>query len=217
MPDCKYCDRSFDSEDRYHEHLAAEHSGELSRIDRRRVEGVESDDGGEFPVGPAILVGVIGFAAALVVYVIFFVGGGSGGAATINGIDVAQTPTNLGSTHSHGPINVTINGNEIDFSQARFQQQSQAFHFEGGSGRLWHGHAQGITLEYAMATLGFEVTQNSVTFDGTTYRDSDEGTSVIVEVNGESVDPASYVLSGPADPQLAAEQGDNIHIVVTQS
>lgn len=76
MPDCKYCDRSFDSDDEYHDHLATEHGGELSRIDRRRIDGAEGDDDGGFPTGPVVLVGVIGFALAVVLYVVFVFGGG---------------------------------------------------------------------------------------------------------------------------------------------
>lgn len=39
MPECRYCDRAFDTEDAIREHLYAEHDrGDLSRIDRKRVE-----------------------------------------------------------------------------------------------------------------------------------------------------------------------------------
>lgn len=214
MPDCKYCDRSFDGEEAYHEHLAETHGDELSRIDRRRIDGVSVDDS-EFPTGPVILVGVVAFALLLVAYVLLFMGNGGGPSDTVNGIDVEQTPTSVGSQHLHGPINVTINGTELDFSQSRFQrpQEFGAFHFEGGDGETWHGHAEGITLEYAMATLGIEVTENSVAYDGTTYNDSDSGTTVEVLVDGEPVDPTTYTLSGPADADNA-QSGDLIEIYV---
>jgi hypothetical protein len=51
-----------------------------------------------------------------------------------------------------------------------------------------------VTLEYAMATLGFDVTPSSVTVDGETYRDTDPAYSVSVTVNGEAVRPETYVL-----------------------
>jgi hypothetical protein len=212
MPDCNYCDRSFDSEEEYHEHLASEHEGELSRIDRRRVDGVESDDGGGIPTGPAVLIGVIGFAVAMVVWVVFFFGSG-GASGTVNGIDVDQTPGQT-ATHFHGLINVTIDGQQLDFSRPEFQNPRQfpAFHFEGGDGEVWHGHRDGLTLEYAMATLGIEVSENSVTYNGTTYDGSDPDTTVRVLVDGESVDPTSYELTGASVPN--AERGDFIRIVV---
>lgn len=216
MPACKYCEESFDDEAAYHAHLADEHAGELSRIDRRRIEGVSADDEEGFPTGPAVLVGVIGFSLVLVVYVVFFLN--TSGTSTVNGIQVAQTPTDVQSTHLHGPINVTIDGRELDFSRAEFQRPREypAFHFEGGDGQLWHGHAEGITLEYAMATLGIDISEDSLTYDGETYRDDAPDTTVRVEVNGQPVDPVSYELSGPANPQNAAEEGDFVHIVVTR-
>jgi len=81
MVDCDYCDASFDGEDAYLEHLGAAHEGELGSIDQRRVaeHSGGTDDGGSIPVGPAILVGVIGFSLAIVVYVVVFMGGGGGG------------------------------------------------------------------------------------------------------------------------------------------
>jgi hypothetical protein len=216
MPECNYCDRDFDSEDRYHQHLAEEHQGELSRLDRRRIEGIEPDDDEGIPTGPAILVGVIGFALALMIYVVLFLGSGGGGSGVVNGIDVAQTPTNVGSTDFHGLTNVTIDGQQLDFSQERFQLQDRAFHFENARGDVWHGHADGLTLEYAMATLGIEVSETSVTYQGTTYRDSDPDTTVQVLVNGEPVDPATYELEGVADPTQAGN-GDSVEIVVTRT
>lgn len=216
MPECSYCEQSFDSEDAYHDHLADAHRGELSRIDRRRIEGSGSgSEDSEFPTGPVVLIGVIAFALVLVVYVVFFLGGVAGSGGTVNGINVAQTPTEVGSTHLHGPINVTIDGQELDFSRPRFQKAGEypAFHFEGGDGQFWHGHARGITLEYAMATLGIDVDENSVSYEGTTYRNSDNGTSVSVTVNGQAVNPRTFTLSGPATT-ANAQQGDFIRIVV---
>lgn len=217
MPDCKYCDRSFDSEDRYDEHLLAEHEDELGRIDRRRIQGVSDDDDSGVPTGPAVLIGVIGFALALVVYVVLFLGpGGGGGASTsVNGIQVDQSPTNVGQGDFHGLINVTIGGQQLDFSQSKFQRQAQAFHFEGGNGQVWHGHADGVTLQYAMATLGINVTENTVSYQGETYRTGDPDTTVQVLVNGNPVDPSTYTLSGTPDPRRS-QQGDFIKIVAVR-
>jgi hypothetical protein len=63
-----------------------------------------------------------------------------------------------------------------------------------------------------MATLGIGVSEDTVVFDGTVYRESDPGTNVTVEVDGEPVDPQTYVLQGGADSR--PERGDSIRIVV---
>ena len=44
MPDCNYCDASFEDESAYVEHLGEAHDDELSRIDRRRVDAAATDD-----------------------------------------------------------------------------------------------------------------------------------------------------------------------------
>jgi len=215
MPDCDYCGDTFEDEQAYFEHLAAVHEGELGAIDRRRVEAnVDTGDGAGLPTGPLVLGGVLLFAAAVVGYVLFGLNGASGG-TTVNGFTVTQSPGQISSgAHGHGLINVTIAGEEIDFSQPRYQRPGEfrAFHFEGGNGRVWHKHASGVTLEYAMATLGIGISEDTVTVDGTTYRESDAGTNVTVTVNGDPVDPATYELAGASDENPQA--GDFIKIVV---
>ncbi|MDX1745764.1 MAG: hypothetical protein R3324_07490, partial [Halobacteriales archaeon] len=114
------------------------------------------------------------------------------------------TPSGLGSVHLHGTIEMTVDGEAVDFSRDRYQLQADAFHFESREGGRWHVHARGVTLGWAMATLGIEVTGSSVTVEGRTYRDGADGVSVTVEVNGEPVSPASYVL----------REGDHVRIVV---
>lgn len=204
MVDCSYCTEVFESEDAYLDHLAAEHEDELGRIDRRRVTGAEESESSlPLSTGPLVLVGVIGLAAVIVAYVTFGGGGSSDG------------PSALGSVHEHGTMNMTVTGEQVDFSKEKYQHQARPFHFEGGGGSVWHTHAKGVTLAYAMETLDIKVTQDSVTFNGTTYRDDDPKRNVIVEVNGESVDPEEYVLQGTSAPN--AQQGDYIRIVVNRT
>jgi hypothetical protein len=213
MPDCSYCGESFDDDHAHLVHLRDEHEGELGTIDRRRVEDELDTEDGEFPTGPVVLGIVLTVAVAIVGYVIFIAGGSSGN-GTVNGIDVAQMPGQVSqSEHAHGRINVTIDGQTLDFSRDQYQLQADAFHFESGNGRIWHKHAPGVTLEYAMATLGIDVSQDSVTFEGTTYSDSDPDTSVTVTVDGDPVVPSEYELTGTSTDN--AEQGDFIRIIVT--
>ena len=214
MPDCSYCGESFDGDREHLTHLRDAHEEELGTIDRRRVEDeLESPDDGEFPTGPVVLGIVLSVAVAIVGYVIFVAGSG-GGNGTVNGITVAQLPGQVSEgAHAHGQINVTIDGRTLDFSRSQYQLQADAFHFEGGDGSVWHKHAPSVTLEYGMATLGIDVSRNSVTFEETTYRDSDPGTTVTVTVDGRPVDPETYELTGTTTDD--AQDGDFIRIVVT--
>lgn len=192
MRSCEYCDDGFDDEQAYLRHLGDEHRDELGPIEERRVSEIESDDGRDVVVyasamGMLAIVGVVA-------YLVFFTGGGQS----------QTTPYAPDSVHYHGPINVTIDGQEIDFSRPQYQVQNGHFHFEERKADPWHVHSKGVTLQYAMGTVGIDVTGDTVTFQGTTYRDGESGTNVTVRVNGRSVDPSSYVL----------QRGDRIRIVV---
>jgi hypothetical protein len=187
MPDCSYCGESFASEDAYLSHLESVHKGELGPIDRRRIGGEGKESRG---LRSVLLAAVVVIPIVAVVYVLFFAGG---------------APAD-GPVHEHG----TINGTELDFSQPAFQNPREypAFHFEDGT-EVWHVHERGVTLQYAMSTLGITVTEDSVRYDGETY--AGENATVVVEVDGEPVDPGEYVLDGVRAED--GEGGDYIRIV----
>jgi hypothetical protein len=197
MPDCGYCDQAFDDEAAYLDHLRAEHADELGPIDRRRVD---TDGGGGLPTGPLAIGLVLVVSAAVVGYVIFLPGGGGGDTS-------AGGPTNIGGVHYHGTMEMVIDGDPVDFSQPSYQYRNtgvDAFHFEGGDGTTWHGHAENVTLAWAMNSLDIGVTAETVRFEGTTYDDADSDTNVTVTVDGEPVTPSTYVL----------EEGDAVRIIV---
>lgn len=214
MPDCNYCAETFADEEAYLDHLDAAHDrDELSRIDRRRVESHVGDEGEGFPTAPLIIGGLILLTAAVIGYTMIFV---NDTPTDLSITAVARHPADdVGSVDEHGRINVTIDGKTVDFSKPRFQkpQQFRAFHFEGGNGKVWHKHASGVTLEYGMKTLGIELNESAVLYQGKLYRDSDPGTNVSITVNGEPVDPTTYVLQGVNDPGNAL-QGDFVRITV---
>lgn len=72
MPDCDYCSEPFESEDSYLEHLRAEHEGELSRIDQRRVADLPS--GSSVSRGPLVLVLILLSLFAIVGYILLVSG-----------------------------------------------------------------------------------------------------------------------------------------------
>ena len=200
MAECDHCGASFDDEDAYVRHLGDEHADDLGPIESRRVAELESDGGGRDVVVYGVGLGALAL-GGLLAYLLFF----SGGAGT-TGTNGAGGPTGVGSVHYHGTINATIGGQQLDFSRDRFQLQDRAFHFERGNGERWHVHAKQVTLAYAMQTLGIDVTNGTVTYDGTTYGD-DPNESVTVTVNGEPVTPSEYVL----------QQGNRVRIVANAS
>jgi hypothetical protein len=191
MADCDYCGESFDGEVP-DSHLRSDHLDELGPIDRRRLGDAADDDG--VSSGPVALVVVLGLAVALVVYVIFFTGGGSAA-----GVGPA------GSAHYHGTMEVTVLGEEVDFSQQQYQLQDRRLHFESGDGTEWHAHATGVTLDYAMEALSFDMTRDSFTYQDTTYEDGSEY-NVSVTVNGNAVGP-DYTL----------QEGDSVVVTVERA
>ncbi|ELZ21117.1 hypothetical protein C475_19203 [Halosimplex carlsbadense 2-9-1] len=201
MPECNYCDESFESESAYLDHLEGQHLGELGPIDRRRVGVDEGDDEETRATGPILLGGILVVTVAIVGFVLFSPSGGGGD------VTPGQEPTDLGAVHYHGTMEMVVNGQQVDFGRQRYQMQSNAFHFEGGRGTRWHVHARGVTLQYALGTLGFNATESSVTYQGTTYRDGSANTTVRITVNGEPVTPRSYGL----------RSGDQVRVVVERS
>ena len=219
MAECRYCGREFEDDSAHREHLRDSHAEELGPVDRRRLD---SEEGGRSRT-PIYLAGIVLVLALGVMagagYVLLDGGGsGSGSAASASGggggaaaspgnVDaVAQTPTGVGSVHTHGTIEMRVTGQSVDFSQSQYQLQADAFHFENGNGDRWHVHARSVTLEYAMSTLDIGVTNDSVTYQGETYRGG-PNTTVTVQVNGNSVQPSDYVL----------QEGDSVRIVVEEN
>ena len=223
MPDCDYCDESFPDESSYLEHLETAHRGELGPIDRRRVgvdDGDESD--GSNLALYAVGFGIVALLGALVAYVLVtgVLGddlGEEGPPPDPPGFDLGppgedevHQPYDLHSTHYHGEITVIVDGERIDFRQPEYQHPRTfpAFHFEQGQPQ-WHGHAEGITLEYALEATAFGVTDDAFYYDGSHYDASEAGASVTYEVNGESVDPETYVLESDDEIRVVAQRNES--------
>lgn len=198
MPDCDYCDESFASEDAYLEHLAIAHDGELGRIDQRRADEYRGDGDGA-DSSTLLLAGFVVVLGIVVVGILAFVLTQGG-----NGDD--------GQVHEHGPMTVTVDGDELDLEQPQYNEP-QRFHFHYGDGNIWHMHPDRLTLEEAMTELGMPITETSVTIDGETYDDEDSDTSVDIAVNGDPVE-LDHELSGTGvDPAMNGE-GDHIQITI---
>jgi len=200
MPDCDYCDGSFEDQDAYLEHLAAEHDGERARIDRRRVESYHADQGREIPRTVYYAVG--GIALFLV--------------SSVAALYIADAfSPGEGDVHEHGTIEITIDGEQVSFTGTQYTD-AIGFHFHGG-GPVWHMHPREpgrFTLAEAMDRIGIDLTADSIAVEGTTYDASDPGTNLTIEVNGEPVDPETYELHGTGVTEAQRGQGDDVRIVV---
>jgi len=107
--------------------------------------------------------------------------------------------------HAHGAFEASIDGEEVNFSKERYVMNDDYFHFHGDEdGSRWHAHSTNLTVRYAISSFDeFDVANGSITINETTY-DADQTT---FRVNGESVDPARYVL----------KDGDRLELVVDES
>jgi len=229
VTDCEHCSESFEDEAAYLRHLDDEHPGEMGPIERRKLDELGgSGDGG---LSTPLLVGGIAVVALLLAVVLYTLTTGGSGSELGElgpapdpdahelgppGEDEVYRPYAIDSVHEHGPIQVTVDGEAIDFRQPEFQHPGEiyAFHFEGGE-RRYHVHAKGVTLEYALEATAFGVTNTSFAYDGVVYREGSNAgapdgwevvtdATVVYEVNGEEVAPETYLL----------EDGDEITVRV---
>lgn len=206
---CPYCGESV-HDDAYVDHLAKRHDGELSRIDRRLVgdrAGAANDRSRRrhLYVGGGIILMVFALG-----YLAIFSG------AVSSDPPVAQEPDREAPMHVHGTITVAIDGEEIDFDQARYIERDVCFHFHGyDDAEVWHAHCEGLTLEYALWTIDMDVSDDEVTIEGETYSVDDPDTTVELTVNGEEVDPETYELEGVGPTDEARDgAGDDIRLIV---
>ena len=101
----------------------------------------------------------------------------------------------LGSEHVHAAFAVKINGEELDFSQEKYQVQSQYIHVENNDGNTLHRHATGVPVGEFFASLGMNVTDSCFTLENKTSYCSDGNSNLEFYVNGNKTNSiANYIL-----------------------
>jgi len=220
MPtDCPYCGDTVPDE-AYERHLRRAHVDELRPIDERRVGRTGDGATGRSLVLYAGLGGVLLLFVLGYVFVFVLADTGPSTAAAVQ-------PDSTAPIHEHGLLSVQYDGRTVDLADPRYQEADECFHFhgddhEGGAHAhdpprgtaVWHAHCEGVTVEYALETLGMDVTGDSVTVDGRTFSEA-EGDEVTVTVDGEPVDPREHVLRGVEPVDAATEGGgDDIRVVL---
>jgi hypothetical protein len=105
----------------------------------------------------------------------------------------------VGSAHVHAGFSVMLNGQEIDFSQTKYQVDTtrlQLIHMEGGDGTTLHRHATGVPISEFLHSVRMDIANNCfVTDDGTQYCEGGDN-RLMYFVNGSEVqDIMGYVLN----------------------
>lgn len=209
MNDCDYCSDSFESEEALLSHYDSKHYSELSRIDKKRVDARKED---ELEIPVRTLVGAVFGVGILLALVYISVAGFPdliGGAENTGELDAQIQPTGQNTRHYHGQVTITVDGQQVDLSQQQYQLQANAVHHEAGNGQRWHVHAQRVSVEYYLESLGFgPVTETTFQYNGETYSEA-EGDTVRYLVNGQEIDPQQYIFQDGDTLRVVVEDGSN--------
>ena len=104
----------------------------------------------------------------------------------------------LGSAHEHAAFLVKVNGQNIDFSQPKYQVQTDYIHVENGDGSTLHRHATNVTFADFLKSVKMDIDKknNCLIFtNGTEYCD-DNNNKLTTFTNGNSTNSISdYVLN----------------------
>lgn len=119
-------------------------------------------------------------------------------AAAVMAYSQARPYGPAGSAHVHAGFAVILNGQAIDFSQAKYQvttTNSRLIHMEGGDGTTLHRHATGVPVGEFLHSVRMNIADGCfITDEGTQY--CEQGDSKLrYFVNGEETDNImDYVL-----------------------
>lgn len=201
MPACNYCERRFEDEESYLEHLAEQHYEELGRIDKRRVTDAE-ESGSSLPlsIGPLALVSVIGLAAAIVAYLLFFGAGSGGEAASLPDEGDEELLSDVENYPSEGNEHVNP-GTEVEYetmpptSGPHYSSTTEAGFYEETPplGELIHSLEHGAVVIYYDPTALSPEAEEHLQELATTY--TDPFASVIVVPHPEDDPDSPYVLT----------------------
>ena len=121
--------------------------------------------------------------------------------------------------HEHGTLSLTIDGERHPFTDPKYYppgehpdaRATERFHFhDDGHDRRWHMHGERLTLAAALGDLpDLEYESRSgvhvVHFEGESYQDGRDGTTVEIRQGETTVDSAEFELY----------DGDEIHVEIT--
>src|SRR5215213_8224341 len=105
----------------------------------------------------------------------------------------------LGSAHEHAAFLVKVNGQNIDFSQPKYQVQSDYIHVENGDGTTLHRHATNVTFADFLKSVKMDLDEENnclvFTNNGTQYCNNNDN-QLRTFINGNSTESISdYVIN----------------------
>src|ERR687898_1497093 len=95
----------------------------------------------------------------------------------------------IGSAHTHAAFLVKVNGQNIDFSQPKYQVQTDYIHVENGDGTTLHRHATNVTFADFLKSIKMDIDKknNCLVFtNGTEYCDDNNNNKLRTFINGNS-------------------------------
>lgn len=102
----------------------------------------------------------------------------------------------LGSEHVHAAFAMKINGEKWDFSQEKYQVQSQYIHVENNDGNTLHRHATGVPVGEFFSSLGMNVTDSCFTLENKTSYCSNGNSNLEFYINGNKTNSiANHVFN----------------------
>lgn len=133
---CSECGKIFDSPSALEQHAEAKHSSPA-----KKTSGTKKPlDKAKIAIyGLIILVGVV---AAYVI---------------MSSLSSGPRMGSVGSTHEHVDFKIYIEGEQIDFSQPKYQLAAQYVHVENGVGGVIHKHATGVTFRDFLKTVNMDM------------------------------------------------------------
>lgn len=103
----------------------------------------------------------------------------------------------LGSAHEHAVFEVILDGQTLDFSQSKYQVQSQFIHVEGGDGTTLHRHSTGVPVGEFFRSVDMSIDEANSCFvsdDGNRYCENGTNQLRFFVNGGEVASISNYIL-----------------------
>lgn len=126
---------------------------------------------------------------------ILLIGAGIGVAIAAVAAAFAYQALTPAAEHEHAVFAVFLDGQKIDFSQSKYQVQSQLIHVENNEGTTIHRHLEGVTFGDFLDSVGMGIQDDCFVRDDGAQFCEDGNKQLRFYVNGEEVNSISdYVI-----------------------